>query len=57
MNSILLRSVNWLFKAFVIVLYTFVFAVYFGIIVSMSYGIVKETIKSLNPPPAEELTN
>jgi hypothetical protein len=57
MKSILLRSVNWLLKSFVIVLYTFVFAVYFGIIVSMTYGIVKETIKGLNPPSAEELTN
>lgn len=57
MNSILLRLLNSLIKWFVIVLYTFVFAVYFGIIVSMGYGIIKETIKYFNPPPAEELTD
>ena len=57
MKSILLRLLNSLIKWFVIVLYTFVFAVYFGIIVSMSYGIVKETIKHFNPPPVEELTD
>jgi hypothetical protein len=51
-----LNLVSWTFKGILILLYTLVFSVVFIIIIGMSYGIVKETIKHFNPPPVEETT-
>ena len=56
LKTILLRTVEWIFKTSFILLYTLVFSVFFIIIVGLGYGIVKETIKHFNPPPVEETT-
>jgi hypothetical protein len=57
LKTILLKTIEWIFRGFFILLYTLVFSVFFIIIAGMGYGMVKETIKHFNPPPAEELTD
>ena len=57
LKTILLKAIECTLKTFFILLYSLVFSVFFIMIVGMGCGIIKETIKSLNPPPAEELTN
>ena len=57
LKTILLKAIEWTLKTFFILLYSLVFSVFFIMIVGMGYGMVKETIKHFNPPPAEELTN
>jgi len=56
LKTILLKTIEWIFKTFFILLYTLVFSIFFVIIVAMTYGSIKETIKHFNPPPVEETT-